>query len=265
MDFIDTHSHLYDEQFVDDIDDVLQRAFAAGASKIFLPNINEATVLPMLKLMSKCPERLYSMIGLHPEDITDSWRTTLMLMERLLQASSHPFIAIGEVGLDYYWDRSRYEEQQKVFAIQVDWAVKYDLPLMIHTRDAHTEMVEIMKSSTHQYSNQHLSGVFHCFGGTAEEAEELLGFDNFMLGIGGVVTYKKSSLPEVLREVVPLDRIVLETDSPYLAPVPYRGKRNETSYLLEVIRKLAEIYSCEEDEVAEKTTKNALKTFPKAR
>lgn len=265
MDFIDTHSHLYDEQFVDDIDEVLQRAFASGASKIFLPNINEETVLPMLKLMSNYPDRLYPMIGLHPEDITDSWRKILMLMERLLQVSSHPFIAIGEVGLDYYWDRSRYEEQQKAFAIQVDWAVKYDLPLMIHTRDAHEEMVEIMKSSTRQISNRHLSGVFHCFGGTAEEAEELLSFDGFMLGIGGVVTYKKSPLPEVLREVVPLDRIVLETDSPYLAPVPYRGKRNETSYLLEVIRKLAEIYSCEECEVAEKTTKNALKTFPKAR
>lgn len=265
MTFIDTHSHLYDEQFANDIDDVLQRAFTAGASKIFLPNINEETVVPMLKLMGQYPDRLYPMIGLHPEDLTDSWRLMLGLMERLLQTSSHPFIAIGEVGLDYYWDRSRYEEQQKAFGIQVDWAIKYDLPLMIHTRDAHEEMVEIMKSSSRKLSNRQLTGVFHCFGGTAEEAEELLSFDGFMLGIGGVVTYKKSPLPEVLREVVPLDRIVLETDSPYLAPVPYRGKRNETSYLLEVIRKLAEIYSCEEGEVAEKTTKNALKTFPKAR
>ena len=261
MTYIDTHSHLYDEQFDDDRDDVLQRAFDAGASKIFLPNINAATVAPMLQLAQANPRRLYPMIGLHPEDLGDSWREVLPMMEALLKEADHPYIAIGEVGLDYYWDRSLYQEQQEAFRIQVGWAISYGLPLMIHTRNAHREMVEVMRGM----ANRHLSGVFHCFGGSAEEAEELLSFDGFMLGIGGVVTYKKSPLPNVLREVVPLERIVLETDAPYLAPVPHRGKRNETAFVTDVIAKLAEIYSRDEEEVALITTENALKTFPKAK
>ena len=142
--FIDTHSHLYDEQFDDDRADVLQRAFAAGAGKIFLPNINAETIAPMLQLASAYPGRLYPMLGLHPEDLGDTWRETLQQMETLLQEEDHPYIAIGEVGLDYYWDRSKYEEQQEAFAIQVEWAVKYGLPLMIHTRDAHREMVQVL-------------------------------------------------------------------------------------------------------------------------
>lgn len=283
--FIDTHSHLYDQQFADDIDDVLQRAFDAGAAKIFLPNINSDTVVPMIGLATKYPGRLYPMLGLHPEDLQGPWRQMLVAMERLLASSSHPFIGIGEIGLDYYWDRSMYKEQQEAFAIQVGWAMKYNLPLMIHTRDAHREMVDVLKKCIHPQPSlfgrlksllgikteegkcvkSKLRGVFHCFGGTAEEAEELLNFDGFMLGIGGVVTYKKSPLPAVLREIVPLQRIVIETDSPYLAPVPYRGKRNETAYIVEVIRKLADIYSVETEEVEAITTENALKTFPKAR
>ena len=267
MNFIDTHSHLYDNQFAEDIDDVLNRAFDAGASKIFLPNINADTVVPMLSLSQRYPGRLYPMIGLHPEDLGETWRQVLPAMENLLKVSTHPFIAIGEVGLDYYWDRSLYDEQQEAFAIQVEWAVKYDLPLMIHTRDAHREVVDVLihQIMNSKSSDRKMTGVFHCFGGTEAEAEELLDFDGFMLGIGGVVTYKKSSLPDVLREVVPLERIVVETDSPYLAPVPYRGKRNETAFLVEVLSKLAEIYSCEIEEVAAITTENALKTFPKAR
>ena len=283
--FIDTHSHLFDEQFANDIDEVLQRAFESGVSKIFLPNINAETVVPMIGLSVKYPDRLYPMLGIHPEDIQGPWRQMLEAMERLLISKTHPFIAIGEVGLDYYWDRSMYKEQQEAFAIQVGWAMKYDLPLMIHTRDAHREMVDVLRRCIETQSplfgrlksflglktekgkrvKSNMRGVFHCFGGTAEEAEELLGFDNFMLGIGGVVTYKKSPLPDVLREVVPLQRIVLESDSPYLAPVPHRGKRNETAYIVEVIRKLADIYSIEPEEVEAITTENALKTFPKAR
>lgn len=265
--FIDTHSHLYVEEFAADRDEVLQRAFEAGASKIFLPNINADSIEPMMHLVGKHPGRLYPMIGLHPEDLGDTWRQVLSSMERLLQGPSHPFIAVGEVGLDYYWDRSQYAEQQEAFTIQVEWAMKYELPLMIHTRDAHHEMVDVLSQQivNGKLSNRKISGVFHCFGGTADEAEELLRFDGFLLGIGGVVTFKKSKLPEVLREVVPLERIVVETDAPYLAPVPHRGKRNETAFAVEVIRKLAEIYSCEVDEVAAITTENALKTFPKAR
>lgn len=264
--FIDTHSHLYGEEFAADRDEVLQRAFDAGASKIFLPNINWDTLEPMLRLAGKYPGRLYPMLGLHPEDLGETWREVLPRMERLLMSTDHPFIAVGEVGLDYYWDRSMYEEQQEAFAIQVGWAMRYDLPLMIHTRDAHREVVDVLRKIMNRETvNGKLSGVFHCFGGSAEEAVELLSFDGFMLGIGGVVTFKKSSLPEVLREAVPLERIVVETDAPYLAPTPHRGKRNETAFAIEVLRKLAEIYSRDIGEVAAITTKNALKTFPKVR
>ncbi len=273
--FIDTHSHLYDPAFADDTDEVVQRAFAAGASKIFLPNINATTIQPMLELAGRYPGRLYPMLGLHPEDLGDTWQDVLPQMEQLLAAPDNPFIAIGEVGLDYYWDRSLYEEQQRAFAIQVQWALRYHLPLMIHTRSAHRELVDVLHTQIRNYEEtpvSHssdntptgLSGVFHCFGGTAAEAEELLRFPHFMLGIGGVVTFKKSKLPEVLSQCVPLQRIVLETDSPYLAPTPHRGKRNETALLPEVIRKLAEIYLCTEEQIMEITTQNALKTFPKA-
>ena len=263
---IDTHSHLYGVEFAEDIDAVLQRARAAGVGEIFLPNINAASVAPMLALTGKHPGFLYPMIGLHPEDIGHSWCEVLPRMEALLACPEHPFIAVGEVGLDYYWDRTLYEEQQEAFAIQVGWAQKYDLPLMIHTRDAHREMVNVLKGQIEncKLSNCNLRGVFHCFGGTVDEAEELLDFPGFMLGIGGVVTYKKSPLPEVLKAVVPLDRIVLETDSPYLAPVPYRGKRNESAFVMEVVKKLADIYGCTVEEVTSITTRNALNTFPKA-
>lgn len=267
MTFIDTHSHLYDEQYDADRDDVVRRAFEIGASKIFLPNINATTIEPMLHLSNAYPGRLYPMIGLHPEDLGTTWRQTLLFMERQLQISNHPFIAVGEVGLDYYWDRSLFVEQQEAFAVQVGWAMRYNLPLMIHSREAHRELVNVLHGQIEECRtlNYHLSGVFHCFNGTVDEALELLAFDDFMLGIGGVVTFKKSLLPEVLRQVVPLERIVVETDSPYLAPSPHRGKRNETSYIIEVLRKLAEIYVLDIEEVAAITTENALKTFPKAR
>lgn len=264
--FIDTHSHLYGEEFAEDIDDVLLRARNAGASRIFLPNVSAASLPPMCALAERYPGFLYPMIGLHPEDLTADWRDVLAGMERLLQQPSHPFIAVGEVGLDYYWDRTLYAEQQEAFAIQVQWALRYHLPLMIHTRSAHREVVDVLRQSVGVASSpeENLTGVFHCFGGSAEEAAELLQFSGFMLGIGGVLTFKKSSLPSVLKEVVPLSRIVLETDAPYLAPVPYRGKRNETAFLTAVIHRLADIYGVTDEEVAEVTTSNALRTFPKA-
>lgn len=264
---IDTHSHLYDKAFSDDIDDVLARSYAAGVSKVFLPNINASTIEQMLALVNGYPGYLYPMLGLHPEDIGDDWRDILAQMEEQLQIPNHPFIAVGEVGLDYYWDRSRYNEQQEVFAKQVEWAQKYDLPLMIHTRSAHREMVNVLKThqaSPYQTVNSKIHGVFHCFTGTAEEANELLGFDGFMLGIGGVLTFKKSTLPDVLRSTVPLERIVVETDSPYLAPVPYRGQRNESAYITAVVDKLSEIYDIGRDKICEITTQNALQTFNKA-
>ena len=282
---IDTHSHLYGEEFTSDIDDVLSRARAAGVGKIFLPNINAGTIGPMLTLTRRHPGFLYPMLGLHPEDLGDDWLEVLQQMEAQLAAPDHPYIAVGEVGLDYYWDRSRYDEQQEAFAIQVRWAIEYDLPLMIHTRSAHREMIDVLQrvkreteegksvndpwaggdqSVNSKSANSNLRGVFHCFGGSETEAEELLSFDGFMLGIGGVLTFKTSPLPEVLRQVVPLSRIVIETDSPYLAPVPYRGKRNESAYIKAVISKLADVYHVGEDKVSEITTQNALQTFPKA-
>lgn len=263
---IDTHSHLYGEEFTSDVDDVIERARKAGITKIFLPNINADSISPMLALARRHARFLYPMLGLHPEDMTDDWLNTLAQMEVLLQDPSHPFIGIGEIGLDYYWDRSRYKEQQEALAIQVNWSRKYNLPLMIHTRSAHREMVDMLRDqmATGKSSNGKLTGVFHCFGGTTDEAEELLRFDGFMLGIGGIVTFKKSPLPDVLRQVVPLSRIVVETDAPYLAPVPYRGKRNESAFIRATVAKLAEIYETTEEEISEITTLNALQTFPKA-
>ena len=278
--FIDTHSHLYDEAFDNDRDDVISRAREAGAIKVFLPNINAATVEPMLTLAQQHPGFLYPMIGLHPEDISDDWSTVLDDMEALLAAPEHPFIAVGEVGLDYYWDRSRYEEQQQVFARQIEWAVRYHLPLMIHTRKAHRELVTVLKNSLNSQPSTlnpqpstlipqpsptgGLQGAFHCFSGSEEVAEELLStFPGFMLGIGGVLTFKNSHLGEVLRNVVPLSRIILETDAPYLAPAPHRGKRNETAFIPHVIDRLSDIYGVSAEEVAAETTQNALNTFPK--
>lgn len=264
MTCIDTHSHLYGEEFDIDREEVMARARAAGVEKIFLPNINAASVGPMLDLCRRHPGVCHPMIGLHPEDVTDDWPQVLDGFEQMLQPSDHPFIAIGEVGLDYYWDRSRYEEQQEVFARQVGWALKYGLPLMIHTRNAHHEMMTIMRSYAAESHVTDLRGVFHCFGGTADEAAELLSLNNFMLGIGGIVTFKKSPLPETLRREVPLERIVIETDSPYLAPVPHRGQRNESAYVIAVAARLAEIYQVGIEEVCEITTSNALRTFPRA-
>jgi len=286
MTIIDTHSHIYGEEFREDIFEVVTRAKEAGVNKIFLPNINAASISPMLELCRAYPGFCYPTIGLHPEDIADDWREVLAEMEIRLKDTNHPFIGVGEVGLDYYWSRELYEEQQEAFAIQIDWALEYNLPLIIHTRDAHREMVEIIKSKSpnnkslnskssnskspnnkslnSKSSNSKLTGVFHCFSGSEEEARELLDFPDFMLGIGGVVTFKKSKLPEVLRSTVPLNRIVVETDSPYMAPVPYRGKRNESAYVKAVVEKLAEIYGVSVSEVAEITSNNALKTFPRA-
>ncbi len=256
MGFIDTHSHIYGPEFDEDREEVIARAKEAGVDAILLPNINPDTVQPMLELCQRHPGYAFPMMGLHPEDITDDWQTTLDVMHDRLLQPGHPYVAVGEVGLDYYWDRSRYEEQKRVFEQQVEWAVEFNLPLMIHSRSAHAELVEIMR----RHQSDGLTGVFHCFGGTAEEARELLQFEGFVLGIGGVLTYKKSTLPDVLRQV-PLERIVVETDAPYLAPVPCRGKRNESAFAIHTVRKLAEVYQLSEEEVMNCTNSNAKRLF----
>ena len=253
---IDTHSHIYGPEYDEDRELVVQRAQQAGVERILLPNINEASIEPMLSLCRAFPGYCFPMMGLHPEDVTDDYPQVLDRMENLLNDSSHPYIAIGEVGLDFYWDASHSQEQIEVFTRQIEWAVRYKLPLMIHSRSAHDQLVQAIRP----FASEGLRGVFHCFSGTLDEALELLSFEGFVLGIGGVSTFKKSTLPEVLQSV-PLQRIVLETDSPYLAPVPYRGKRNEPAYVLEVMHKVANIYNVTPEEVEKVTNANVKHVF----
>lgn len=253
---IDTHSHIYEPQFDADREEVVARAKQAGVESILMPNINAGSIAPMLDMCRRYPGYCFPMLGLHPEDIEEDYRQVLADMKRMLEAPGHPYIAIGEVGLDYYWDKSKVREQEETFRTQIEWAIAYHLPLMIHSRSAHRQLVAAMN----EYRDEALFGVFHCFGGTEEEAQELLQFPGFMLGIGGVVTYKNSRLAETLTSV-PLERIVLETDSPYLAPVPYRGKRNESAYIVEVLRKIAYIYNVSEQEAESVTNSNAKRIF----
>lgn len=257
MYIIDTHAHLYGEEFTEDIDLVLERARENGVGKIFLPNIDEASIGEMNRLVEKYPGYLYPMMGLHPTDLTEDYQQVLRRMEELVAAPGHPYIGIGEVGLDYYWDDSMKKEQLAAFDFQVQLALKYDLPLMIHSRSAHADLVRVLQV----YREEPLRGVFHSFVGTPDEAAELLSFEHFALGINGIVTFKKSDLPATLSAAVPVQRLVLETDSPYLAPVPWRGKRNESSYLPQVVRKLSEIYTLSDEEVIRYTTERALKIF----
>lgn len=255
MTFIDTHSHIYGEEFDEDRDAVVQRAIDAGAEHILLPNIDANSVGPMLALCDDYPTLCRPMMGLHPTELPEDPAPLLDQMEKML-TSGH-FIAVGEVGVDLYWDASRREEQMEVFRRQAEWSIRFGLPLVIHSRSAHKELMEVLTPLKSELPG----GIFHCFGGTADEARELLTFLGFVLGIGGVVTFKKSTLPDVLREVVPLDRIVLETDAPYLAPTPHRGQRNESAYIPLVISKLAEIYDTTPAHVADVTTATAKSLF----
>ena len=254
---IDTHSHIYEPVFSAEREEVIKRAKQAGVESILLPNINAESIEQMLDLCRLCPDYCFPMMGLHPTDIEPTtYKQDLAEMKARLEAPDHPYIAVGEVGLDYYWDKSLAKEQEETFRTQIEWAIEHRLPLSIHARNAHRQLVTALK----EYQGEPLSGVFHCFGGTKEEALELLEFPDFVLGIGGVVTYKNSPLPESLT-AVPLERIVLETDAPYLAPVPYRGKRNESSYVVEVLRKVAEIYNVSEREAEDVTNRNARRIF----
>lgn len=255
MNFIDTHSHLFLEEFAEDLPLVMQRAKAAGVSRIYMPNIDCSTIKPLLDTVAQYPDYCFPMIGLHPTSVNSDFREELKVMKELLD-QSHPFVAIGEVGMDLYWDRTFINEQFEAFETQIQWSAEYLLPLVIHSRDSFEEVYQVIKRNEHK----NLKGIFHSFTGTLEEAELLLQFDGFYLGINGVVTFKKSTLPEVLKNV-PLERIVLETDSPYLTPVPNRGKRNESANVKDTLLKLAAIYQCSPENIAETTTMNALKIF----
>ncbi len=260
MKYIDTHTHIDGTEFDADRAEVISRAKAAGVTKMFVPAIDLKSVDTVLRVCRDNSGFAYPMIGLHPEEVKEDWQEQLHAMRQMLQ-DSHPFIAIGEVGLDYYWSREYADEQLEAFEEQVKWSIETRLPLMIHCRKAQNEMVALLR----KYKDQLPGGVFHCFTGNAHEAEELMTFPRFVLGIGGVSTFKNSHLREDLPAAVPLDRIVLETDSPYMAPVPLRGQRNESAFLPHVIKTLAASYGVSEDEVAQTTTCTALAVFPLAR
>lgn len=256
MEFIDTHSHLFTEEYKDDLPQVIDRAKKAGVSKIFMPNIDCSSVNSMMEVVALYKGYCYPMIGLHPTSVGEKYLEQLKEMNRLLDAPNE-FVGIGEVGLDLYWDKTFREEQMDAFHIQLQWAIKYRLPLIIHCRDAFHEMMEVMNP----YIKEHtLRGIFHSFSGTEKEAEKLLEFSGFKLGINGIVTFKKSVLPLTLK-MISLDRVVLETDSPYLTPVPNRGKRNESANIKEILMKLSEIYEVPPQRIAEITTRNALEVF----
>ena len=251
---IDTHTHLDAEEFNEDRAEAFARAREAGVGKVFLPAIDVKTTHAVLALSREYPGYAYPMIGLHPEEVKEDWKEQLAEL-RKMQISD--FIAIGEIGLDYYWSREFEHEQLEAFEEQVKWAIETRLPLMIHCRKAQNEMVHLLR----QYQKDLPGGVFHCFTGNRKEAEELLSFDNFVLGIGGVSTFKSSHLREDLPAVVPMNRIVLETDSPYMAPVPFRGKRNESAFVVEVLKTLAKAYGVSEEEFAKQTNETVERVF----
>ena len=252
--FVDTHCHLDGEEFQTDREAVMQRAREAGCGAIFLPAIDLPSSEHIVSLCQQYPNYLYPMVGLHPEEVHADWREQLAQIKSILPS---PILAIGEVGLDFYWSREFEHEQLEAFEEQVKWSVETRLPLMIHCRKAQNELVAILK----RYARELPGGVFHCFTGNEKEAEELLQFERFVLGVGGVLTFKKSHLPEVLPQVVPLNRIVLETDAPYMAPVPMRGQRNEPAYVHYVLQRMAQAYGINEDELAAHTNENVERVF----
>lgn len=264
MRFTDTHTHLYTAEFDADRAAAVARAVSAGAERLLLPCIDKASLPALLALCRDYPTLCRPMLGLHPTELPPTRCETEAVLNRfeaMLTDEAHPFVAIGEVGVDLYWDATRREEQVAALRRQVGWAVRYGLPLSIHARAAHREVGDTLLP----YAEGLCGGVFHCFGGTADEARELLtAFPRFALGIGGVLTFKRSTLPAVLQGGVPLERLVLETDAPYLAPTPHRGQRNESAYLPLVIAQLSTLYHTTPDEVARITSEAARRIFPRA-
>jgi TatD DNase family protein len=254
MQLIDTHAHLYSRKFDVDRKEMVQRALDGGVYRMYLPNIDSQSIDSMLELEAAFPENCFAMMGLHPCSVQPGEdEKELALVEKYLGERS--WAGIGETGIDLHWDKSTLAIQQHAFARHIEWAKDLDRPLIIHSRVSNEECLELVKAG----QDGRLRGIFHCFSGTVEQAQRMIDL-GFMLGIGGTLTYKNSELPEVLA-AIPLEHIVLETDAPYLPPVPYRGKRNESSYVQFVAEKLAEVKACTPQEVAEKTTANALRMF----
>lgn len=253
MIFTDTHTHIYDGQFSDDEAEVIQRAVEDGVTKMYMPNCDSTTIAPMMHMAERYPEHCLPMMGLHPCYVKENYKEELAIAEQ--QLAENKFTAVGEIGLDYYWDKTYVTQQKEAFEQQIDWALQYNLPIVIHTRESLQDGIDIVRKK----QNGNLTGIFHCFSGGEEEARQIIDI-GFKLGIGGVVTFKNSKLPEILKSV-DLSHIVLETDAPYLAPTPYRGKRNESSYIPLIAEKLAEIKQVSIEEVAEITTANAAALF----
>ncbi|MBP5999702.1 MAG: TatD family hydrolase [Sediminibacterium sp.] len=253
MHFIDTHAHVYAPELASDIELVIKNAISTGIEKILMPAIDSASLEAMLKVEQQFPDHCIAMMGLHPCYVKENYQEELALVETWL--AKRKFIAIGEIGLDYYWDKTFAKEQQLVFETQMQWALDMQLPIVIHTRNAMGETIELVKP----FAKKGLRGVFHCFSGSKESAEQIIEM-GFHLGLGGVLTYKNAGVAEAIKDI-PMEFLVLETDAPYLAPVPYRGKTNEPAFMLEVAKKLAEIKSMPLHEIAESTTNNARMLF----
>lgn len=250
---IETHTHLYAEQFDEDRTEAMQRAFDAGVTEMYLPAIDSKTHKAMLDLEAAYPDRVFSMMGLHPCSVKENYEEELAIVKSHLDARA--FCAIGEIGIDLHWDKTTFEIQRKAFKQQIAWAKELNVPIIIHSRNSTEEVIEVLKEE----KDERLCGIFHCFGGTVEEGRRIIEL-GFYLGIGGVVTFKNAGLDKTVAEL-PLESLVLETDAPYLSPVPYRGKRNETSYLRLIAEKIAAIKGVEFAEVEELTTRNAKNIF----
>lgn len=253
MQLIDTHTHLYLSDFKDDLDKVIERAIAAGVERFYLPAISNEHIKEMLALENLYPTNCFAMMGLHPCSVKNNYKDEFKIIEQWLQ--QRKFAAIGEIGLDFYWDTTFTNQQYEAFYMQIQWALQYNIPIVIHSRNAMPETIDVIQ----QYSKKGIRGIFHCFGGTIQEAEKIMEC-GFVLGIGGVVTYKNAGLAEVVQNI-PIENIVLETDAPYLTPLPFRGKRNESSYLIYIAEKIAQIKNTSIEEVAAITTANAKKVF----
>jgi len=252
---IDTHAHLYLPRFDEDRDAVLARALENGIEKIYLPNVDSTTIESMLALEAAYPKRCFAMMGLHPCSVKENVAEELSLMKKWLDKRT--FCAVGEIGIDLYWDKTFFDAQKKAFHEQIGWAIDLDVPIVIHSRESTDIVIEILKERKHPK----LRGIFHCFSGNADQAQQIIKL-GFYLGIGGVLTYKKSTLPDAIREV-PLEWLVLETDAPYLTPVPFRGKRNESAYIHQIATTLASIKQLPFEKISEQTTNNARQIFDK--
>ncbi len=251
---VDTHTHIFSEEFDFDIDEVIANALTGNVRKFYLPNIDVASISRLNTLCNHYPEICFPMMGLHPTSINSTYKKDLEIIRSELDKRS--YVAIGEIGIDLYWDKMFLKEQIEAFEEQLRWSIEKNLPVAIHTREAFPQVLE----SIYKVGVDKLQGVFHSFGGSLEELDEVLKCKNFMLGINGVITYKKSVFVDYLSQA-PIERILLETDAPYLTPVPFRGKRNEPARLIYIVQKLAEIYNLSIDVVAEKTTQNAHRLF----